>query len=181
MRSMTGNISGMADGFYLSQVWRTTDERYMLFETDKWSPFVEDDQDDNTGYMFYTMPVFGLPHGKEYLSQRTEDNNVLKLHVVLRDGSSLDFIYDVGKIIRYRGLDEQVATRLMNTTRADLDTSIDIDTTILLDLQLDLVINIDTVDNIPELPDVDPEPPTTSGIDAQVDPWEDGGTVDVGL
>ena len=181
MRSMTGNISGMADGFYLSQVWRTTDERYMLFETDKWSPFVEDDQDDNTGYMFYTMPVFGLPHGKEYLSQRTEDNNVLKLHIVLRDGSSLDFTYDVGKIIRYRGLDEQVATRLMNTTRADLDAGIDIDTTILLDLQLDLVINVDTVDDIPDLPDVDPEPPSSSGFDAQVDPWDDGGTVDVGL
>ena len=181
MRSMTGNISGMADGFYLSQVWRTTDERYMLFETDKWSPFVEDETDTNTGYMFYTMPVFGLPHGKEYLSQRTADNNVLKLHIVLRDGSALDFTYDVGKIIRYRGLDEKLATRWLTATRADIDANIDIDTTILLDLQLDLVIDVDTVDKIPDLPYVDPEPPSSSGFDAQVDPWEDGGTVDVGL
>jgi hypothetical protein len=181
MRSMTGNISGMADGFYLSQVWRSTDERYMLFETDKWSPFVEDETDTNTGYMFYTMPVFGLPHGKEYLSQRTEDNNVLKLHIVLRDGSALDFTYDVGKIIRYRGLDEKLATRWLTATRADIDANIDIDTTILLDLQLDLVIDVDTVDKIPDLPYVDPEPPSSSGFDAQVDPWDDGGTVDVGL
>lgn len=175
MRSITGNISGMADGFYLSQVWRTTDERYMLFETDKWSRQLEDNQ--QTDYMFYTMPVFGLTHGKEYLAERTEDNNVLKLHVVLRDGTSRDFTYNVGKIIRYRGLEENVEAGI----DASIDLEANLETILLLELQLDLVISVNTVDEIPYLPDVDPEPSSKSGFDAQVDPWEDGGTVDVGL
>lgn len=179
MRSITGNISGMADGFFFSQVWRTTDERYMLFETDKWSRSVDDNQ--QTGYMFYTMPVFGLTHGKEYLAERAEDNNVLKLHIVLRDGTSRDFTYNVGKIIRYRGLEENVEAGI----NAGIETSINLDATLetnlLLDLQLDLVISVETVPDVPDLPDVDPEPSSKSGFDAQVDPWEDGGTVDVGL
>jgi hypothetical protein len=178
MRSMIGNITGMADGFYLSQVWRTQEERPMLFDIDKWSR-ISDGTFDKTGYMFYTMPVFGLPHGKEYIAQRTEDNNVLTLFIALKDGSTRTFSYNVGKLIRYRGLEENVNANI--EAGVNIDLIADLDTTLLLDLELDLVINIDTVDEIPDLPDVEPEPSSGSGFDAHVDPWDDGGTVDVGL
>lgn len=163
LRSMIGNISAMADGFQLSQYWRTTDERYMLFEREKWAQTYDTDT-IGVGRMYYALPVFGLPHGKEYVAQRTEDNNVLTLYVTLVDGSTRTFTFNVGKEIKYRGLEENVYK--------DLDPELLID--LLMDLELELEIEI-------ELPPVKPQSESSSGFDAEVDPWEDGGTIDIGL
>ena len=43
-----------------------------------------------------------------------------------------------------------------------------------MDLELELEIEI-------ELPPVKPQSESSSGFDAEVDPWEDGGTIDIGL
>ena len=164
MSSMTGNISGMADGFLMSQYWRTTEERYMLLEKDKWT-YTSASNPKGPGLMYYSLPVFGLPHGKERVNQREIDNNVLTLCVTLIDGSTRVFTFNVGKEIKYRGLDDEV--------NAELDAALMLD--LLMDLELDLEIEI-------ELPPVEaPGGSTSSGFDAHVDPWEDGGTVDVGF
>ena len=169
MRSMVGSITGMADGFFLSQTWRTSDERPMLFEADKWT-VTGADSPYGPGRMYYSMPVFGLAHGKEYVAQRKDDNNVLTLCITLVDGSQKIYTYNVGKLIKYRGLEAGVS--------AELHTNLE--TSLLLELQLDLVIDVTTVDEIPDLPNVKPDK-GGSGFDAEVDPWEDGGTVDVGF
>lgn len=163
LASITGNISGMADGFLMGHYWRTTDERYMLFEKDKWS-LTSASNPKGPGLLYYSLPVFGLPHGKEYLAQRTDDNNVLTLFVTLIDGSTRTFTFNVGKDIVYRGLEEDVNSNLDATLLLEL----------LMDLELDLEIEL-------ELPPVEPKGDTSSGFDAHVDPWEDGGTVDIGL
>ena len=167
MSSIIGNISGMADGFMMSQVWRTTDERYMLFEREKWS-LTSGDNPRGAGLMFYSLPVFGLPHGKELISQRTDDNNVLTLYVTLVDGSSRTFTFNVGKDITYRGLEDNVSTELVR----ELDPTMMLD--LIMELNLDLELEI-------ELPPVKPKDESSSGFDAHVDPWEDGGIVDIGF
>ena len=163
MRSMIGNISGMADGFLMSQYWRTTDERYMLFEREKWT-FTTYTNPKGPGLLYYSLPVFGLAHGKEFVSQRTEENNVLTLYVTLVDGSTRTFTFNVGKEIVYKGLEDNINAQLEATLLLEL----------LMELELELEIEI-------ELPPVVPSSESSSGFDAHVDPWEDGGTVDVGF
>jgi len=170
MQSVVGNIDGMAEGFYLSQVWRTENSGTQYLSGWK----VEYD-DKGNAYIVISVPTMGLPHGKEFESQRDSTDNVLKLHFTLKDGTTIDYTYNVGKYIHYTD-----------------DNGGDIEGTVLkpADVTLELLLELDAPlvpeETLPELPDVTPVTPDdpgtkTGGFDAEVAPWEDGGTVDIGL
>ena len=162
---LTGSISGMADGFYLTHAYRTEEERTMLLPTNQWTLTTREDSQGT--FLFHTIPVFGLPHGKELVESREPDSNIFKLHAVLRDGTTMLYTYDVGKLIKYRGLVGEL--------------SFGYDMNIELELDLDLILSIDTIgeDNIPHFPNVDPEDYTSSGFGADVEAWQDGGETDL--
>ena len=102
--SIEGSISGMAEGFYLSRVNRTSESGSMRLINDnshRWSVEMYGEPQDSTGYIHFALPTFGLPYGKELLEQRQENDNTLKLNVTLTDGSVIQVAYDVGKQIKY--------------------------------------------------------------------------------
>ena len=159
LSSLTGSITGMADGFYLYSFDRTDLPRAMLLPTDKWTKYKEE-VEHKTVYLYHQTSVFGLPHGKEHVSSRDEDFNVLTLYATLIDGTELIYTYNVGKIIRYRNLEE----------------GMEFNNDMHLELELDLYVDINTVgeDNIPIFPDVDPSEQTDSAFEADVEPWQEG-------
>ena len=159
LSSLTGSITGMADGFYLYSFDRTDLPRTMLLPTDKWTKYKEE-VEHKAVYLYHQTSVFGLPHGKEHVSSRDEDFNVLTLYATLIDGTELIYTYNVGKIIRYRNLEE----------------GMEFNNDMHLELELDLYVDINTVgeDNIPIFPDVDPSEQTDSAFDADVEPWQEG-------
>ena len=162
LRAVEGSIDGMADGFFLSQSWRTETTSSLLLN--QWKA-VFDHEDNSMGWLTISIPTFGLPHGKEMEWQRTETDNIIHLHFTLVDGSALDFSYNVGKFIEYHGNIEDIIAR------TDLT------------LELLLVIDADTGGGdfpYPELPDVKDD--GNGGVfDAYVDPWEEGGDISVPL
>lgn len=159
LSSLTGSITGMADGFYLYSFDRTDLPRAMLLPTDKWTKYKEE-VERKTVYLYHQTSVFGLPHGKEHVSSRDEDFNVLTLYATLIDGTEKIYTYNVGKIIRYRNLEE----------------GMEFNNDMHLELELDLYVDINTVgeDNIPIFPDIDPSEQTDSAFDADVEPWQEG-------
>ena len=168
LRSLTGSISGLADGFYITQGWRTMEERQMLLEPDKWS-VTNESHPKGAGLMYYGINVFGLPHGKELVIDRPEGSNELILQATLIDGSTRTFTFDVGEDIVYRGIEGIIDANIETELDADLFLEL------LMDLDLDLDIEI-------ELLKVEPESGgTSSGFDAHVEPWDEGETVDIGL
>ena len=159
MRSVEGSITGMADGFRLGQIYRTQETATLLldnWQTNQVSP------DGREGWITTHLPTFGLPHGKETAESRKEEDNVITLHFTLRDGSTRDFTYNVGKYVKYRLESGHYVSR---TT---------------LELDLELIIEAPLFD-VPELPDVTPSEGGGGGFDAHVDDWDDGGTIDIGM
>ena len=91
-----------------------------------------------------------------------EKDNILSLRLTLVDGKAYDFVYDVGKLIRYIDPEGKVEQRIRY--REDLR-------------HLQLEVNLpDPID----LPEVDPTTDTGAGFDARVADWEDGGVIDMG-
>ena len=167
LRAVEGYINGMADGFLLSQVWRTETTGTLLL--DQWKAKF-DHEDNGLGWITTSIPTFGLPHGKEIEWQRTETDNVILLRFTLIDGTTREFTYNVGKFIKYRGdIGDIIA-------RTDLT------------LELLLVIDADTGRTgeggedfpFPELPDVENDG-NGGAFEAFVDEWEDGGDISVPL
>ena len=153
LSSLTGSITGLADGFYMTHAYRTSEEATMLLPSDKWRLTREEDK-YGPGLLYTQTSVFGLPHGKERLDSRSEEDNVLTLALRLRDGSIRVYKFNVGKEIRYRGWDEHM----------------EFDADLHLELELDLVIILEE-----PLPDVIPAGDADSGFDVEVEPWSDGG------
>ena len=153
--TIEGSISGMADGFYLSRVNRTSESgtlRLMNDNSHSWTLEAYGEKQDSTGYIKFAVPSFGLPYGKELLVQRREEDNVLTLNVTLTDGSVIRKTYNVGKQIRYitpEGREAEIRYR------QDLHN---------LSLELDLSEEI-------VLPPSQSEDP--SGFDARVDKWDE--------
>jgi hypothetical protein len=173
MRSMEGYVTGMADGFYLNQRWRTREVGTIKLEG--WERDTEyektarnradGDPEENVGWMLCNVETFGLPHGRELLIQRSEKSNYIKLHFTSLDGTkTTDFSYEVGKMLRYDGDD---GTQEATFTQADVS------------LQLDLEIDAPLIDeeNLPTLPYSQPE--GSGQFDAQVEDWGDDQNVDV--
>lgn len=163
LRAVEGSIDGMADGFLLSQFWRTETTGTLLLS--QWKAMF-DYEDNGMGWLTIRIPTFGLPHGKEMEWQRAETDNVLRLHFMLIDGSTLDFTYPVGKFIKYRGEIEDMIARTDQT------------------LELLLVIDADTDGKgnfpYPELPDVENDG-NGGTFEAFVDDWEEGGDISIPL
>lgn len=168
MRSMEGYITGMADGFYLNQRWRTKDvgtiklenfERDYEYEKSMARRSDDPTPEENVGWMTCSVETFGLPHGRELLKDRVPESNYIMLHFTLIDGRSVEFAYHVGKNIRYEGDD------------GNLDYFYQADVA----LELDLVI--DAPFEVPIMPYAQPE--GTGQFDAEVEPWGDDQEVDV--
>ena len=167
MKAMDGYITGMADGFYPNQGWRTTEAG--TIKLSGWTPEsrsktrADDDEEDNVGWMTCDVETFGLPHGRELLKDRVPESNYIMLHFTLLDDSSIDFAYRVGKEIRYEG-DDGSLTSFLQT-----------------DVALELNLEIDTPyyenDEVPILPYT--QPSGTGAFDAEVQPWGDDEIIDV--
>ncbi len=158
IRTVEASLSGLADGFYLSHVNRTTETGTILFDPARWEKHKIREEADSMGLLSIKVPVFGMPYGKELLSERKETDNVLTFHFTLVDDRTVDLSYDVGKQILYitpEGREAQIRYR------QDLQN---------LKLELDL-------HEVLVLPPA--ESNTGAGFDAEVDEWDDGGAFDV--
>ncbi len=174
MTKVIGNISGMSDGFLLTQAWRRAESGYHLLDNWKISDITYENGDTlrSVGYVSTTIRTFGLPRGRELDSQRDSTSNVLSLCFTLIDGKQHVFRYPVGKMIKYRKMD--VDTRRANDTElggifAKTDVS----------LELDLIVDAPFYEEeeVPNLPYA--QPTGTGSFDAEVEPWGDEENVDV--
>ena len=163
LRTINGSISGMADGFYMSHINRTTETGTLRFDPEQWTrtryQYADGSTTDSIGVISTRVASFGLPHGKELLSQRDSTDNVLKLNFTLANDSVINLTYNAGHLIRYitpTGREAEIRYR-----------------TDLQHLKLEIVLP-----DIIDLPWV--LPTGGAGFDAWVDPWEDGGTFDLG-
>lgn len=148
------SISGMADGFYLNKVDRTTESGIMFLNKWKFKP-AEDTTD--YGVISSEIPCFGLPFGKEMAVNRDSTDNVLEIHFYLADGKTeFHRTFNVGKIMKYF------------TPSGDAMTKAEA----LKHIQVEIYI-----EEIIDIPDIEPSQ-TASGFDATVDEWEFGGTFD---
>ncbi len=170
MRSMEGYVTGMADGFYLNQRWRTKEVGTIKLENwtrdteyEKARRRADEDPEENVGWMLCNVETFGLPHGRELLKDRVPESNYIMLHFTLLDGRTVDFAYHVGKNIRYEGDDGTLELFY----QADVA------------LELDLVIDAPFYENeeVPIMPYSQPE--GSGQFDAEVQPWGDDENVDV--
>lgn len=164
LRSMEGNISGMADGFYLNRVDRTQETGTLLFDTWKIEPIAGE---IDKGWVKTTLDTWGLPLGKEKVANRDSTDNVLNLAFLLngkdtRGNNTFTYSYPVGKTMKYLTPTGDAMTKAEALKHIEVEITID-------------------GDWAPELPDVDPDESTSgAGFDAHVADWEDGGTISLG-
>ncbi|MBO7067149.1 MAG: DUF5119 domain-containing protein [Bacteroidaceae bacterium] len=174
MASVVGNISGMADGFLLTQAWRRPQTNYHLL--DNWSrsaiTYEDDDSLKSVAYISTTIRTFGLPRGRELDEQRDSTSNILSLCFTLIDGKQHVFHYPVGKMIKYRRADIETPTAY--GTRAGSYFS-KTDVTLELDLIVDAPFYED--EEVPNLPYA--QPSGSGSFDAEVEPWGDDEIIDV--
>lgn len=155
--SVEGNITNMADGFYLTQLHATSGKCTHLL--DGWKMH-RDSKDSKDGYITTTIKTFGLPHGTEDVTNRDSTLNYLTLYFQLADGKTTKkFVYPVGHLFKYIGTNTHKISAMVS-------------------LELDLTLDAKS-GTIPELPDVVPSGDAGTGFDATVDDWEDGGSEDV--
>ena len=159
MKSIEASISGMADGFYMSQIYRTRETGTIELDPKGWQFVTYGEEQDSMGIIANKTVTFGLPHGKELLAERDSADNVLAFRITLANDSVQQCAFNVGKAIRYitpEGREAQIRYR------RDLH-----------DLRLEI-----------DLSDVIVMPPMEgragTGFDAKVAEWEDGGTFDIG-
>ena len=170
MRAMEGYVTGMADGFYMNQRWRTTEVGTLKLENwtrdteyEQARRRAEGDPEENVGWMLCNVETFGLPHGRELLKDRVPESNYIMLHFTLLDGRTVDFAYHVGKNIRYEGDD------------GTLEVFFQADVALELDLVIDAPFYEDS--EVPLMPYSQPE--GSGQFDAEVEPWGDDENVDV--
>ena len=175
MASVIGSISGMANGFYLSQAWRRTEQGYHLLDGWKRSAltFLNGDTLKSVAYINDTIRTFGLPHGKELDEQRDSMSNMLSLMFTLIDGKQHVFRYPVGKMIRYRNKVDTDTPTEKNTRAGSYFSKTDV--TLELDLIVDAPFYED--DEVPNLPYA--QPSGTGAFDAEVSDWGDDEIIDV--
>ena len=166
-----GYVSGLADGFLFSQKWRRSnvgDIKLNHWRIDGYETPSNSRRADGDGYkvgwIATDIQTFGLPHGRELLHQRTPQSNFLKLHFTMIDNNTIEFNYDVGKMIHYDGDDGSLDVTFEKSN---------------VSLQLDLEIDANTVgeDEIPTIPYA--QPSGTGAFDAEVEDWGDDENIDV--
>ena len=152
MDDVQGFVSGLSDGFLMSHTWRH--ENVGAVKLLGYTAHAVQGE-PNTAWLTFDVATFGLPHGKERPSQRTENTCLLQLCFTLVDGRRHYVNYNVGRIIHYMKDDEELFTRD--------------------DVTVPLEIVIDPV----ELPYA--QPTGTGAFEAEVADWEDTETIDVGF
>ena len=161
IQSLEASLSGLADGFYLSKVNRTSKSGTVKLHTwDRWKKVATGLPADSMGWICDSIDSFGLPYGKETKAERLEKDNVLSFYITLVNGDVIQLSYNVGKNITYltpKGEEARIRYR------EDL-----------YNLKLEIDLPEDII-----LPPV-PDSRTGAGFDAKVDDWEDGGTIDMG-
>ncbi len=161
IQDLEASLSGLADGFYLSKVNRTSESGIVKLHTwDRWKKTAIGLSVDSMGYICDSIGSFGLPYGKETKAERLEKDNVLSFYITLVNGDVLQLSYNVGKNITYltpKGEEARIRYR------EDL-----------YNLKLEIDLPEDII-----LPPV-PDSRSGAGFDAKVDEWEDGGTIDMG-
>lgn len=182
MKSVIGNISGMANGFMLSQAWRRSQTCYQLL--DNWTAKAAPEESDSlhsVGYISTRISTFGLPHGRELLSQRDSTSNLLTLCFTLVNGKQHSFTYSVGKDIKYKDAeldissgDQPLDPKETDGSSTDGSKSFN-QTDVALELELLIETPFFTDDYVPNLPYA--QPTGTGTFDAEVEDW--GEDVDV--
>ena len=159
---LEASLSGLADGFYLTKVNRTSESGIVKLHTwDRWKKTAIGLPADSMGYICDSIASFGLPYGKELISERLAADNILTFHITLVNGDVVEYAYNVGKNISYiTPTGEEARIRY----REDLH-----------DLRLEIDLPEDII--LPSVPD---DTRSGAGFDARVDEWEDGGTIDMG-
>jgi hypothetical protein len=158
IKSVEANISGMADGFYFSKIRRTSETGTLKLTG--WRANMIGEAGDSTAVLTDSIASFGMPYGKELISERDSADNILTFNITLRNDSVVQYTYKVAKDMHYIKPD---GTEARIRYRQDLQN-------IRLEIDLpDLIV----------VPDI-PGPLPGAGFDAKVDPWEDGGTFEFG-
>lgn len=152
------NISGMADGFSFSHINRTT-QTGTLKLTD-WTMEAIGDPADSMGIITAHIPSFGLPYGKELLSERDSADNILSFYIRLVNDSVQQCTFKVSKDMHYIKPDGREAQIRHRTDLQNIRLEIDLS---------DIIV----------MPPI-PIPSGGAGFDAKVDEWEDGGTFEFG-
>lgn len=171
IRTVEGSISGMAGGYMLTQHHPSTSTATHLL--DEWRSTTDADSTAN-GVITASISTFGLPYdGISDIGSRDSTANVLTLFFSLRDGKTTQTIkYNVGNRFQYvsaESNDRSQAESNSNSSKANIATRAASIRTLYLDL---------TINDGPTLPDVQDDN-NSSGFNADVDPWEDGGNTDV--
>jgi len=162
MAAVRSYVTGLSTGCSLSQVWRNADPGTLSLSS--WTA-VKDTLNDGEGWIYTRIPTFGFLSGKEYTAQRDSADNVIKFNFTLRDGTEKAFVFNAGKLIHYIGHEPGAIL-----TQSDVVQE--------LELVLDLPYIAD--EEVIVLPDVEYSE-KAGGFDAIVEPWEDGGTINIGL
>jgi hypothetical protein len=176
MESVIGSISGMANGFLLTQAWRRPDQGVHLLENWKMSDITYENGDTlkSVGYISTTIRTFGLPRGRELDSQRDSTSNTLSLCFTLIDGTEHVFRYPVGKMIKYRNVEvESRRAGEANDSIKGYFAKTDVT------LELDLIVDAPFYEEeeVPNLPYAQPK--GTGAFDAEVEDWGDDENIDV--
>lgn len=158
LASIEGSISGLADGFYLSQIRRTSETGTIRLNPDQWERIKLGDDADSLGLVTTRVASFGLPYGKELLELRDSADNILTLCFGLANDSLVFRQFKVGKNIKYITPEGREA---LIRYRQDLR-------------NLELVLDLPDIINLPHV-----TPAEGAMFDARVDEWEDGGTLDL--
>jgi hypothetical protein len=176
MQSVIGSISGMANGFLLTQAWRRPDQGVHLLDNWKMSDITYENGDTlrSVGYVSTTIRTFGLPRGRELDSQRDSTSNILSLCFTLIDGTQHVFRYPVGKMIKYRNVEVE-SQRADESNDSIKGYFAKTDVTLELDLIVDAPFYED--EEVPNLPYAQPK--GTGAFDAEVEDWGDDENIDV--
>lgn len=163
MTGVIGNLSGLADGFLLSQAWRRPQTGYILLDNWTATPAPEEsDSVTSVGYITTHVSTFGLPRGRELIIDRDSLSNLLSLCFTLIDDTQHLFRYPVGKEIKYR---EAELTGVFSK----------------VDVTLDMELLVETPFYEKHDPIILPyaQPTGTGAFDAEVAPWGDEETIEV--
>lgn len=155
MRSLEASITGLADGCYLTHPELPTDTCNMYLNN--WRTSLDSNNTD--GWVTTTVNCFGLPVGYKRVENRAANLNTLRLAFTLRDNTPRYFTFEVGDLFHYyEGNADETAVGYI---------------TLNLELKLDINLPNRTI----TLPDVTDN--NSSGFNADVDPWEEGGNTDI--
>lgn len=166
-------LTGMADGFYLSRVWRTADTCMLWLEDweQRRGTLAEVsggtiEGDSVRDWMVCHTSTFGIRHGKERAQDRLAEDNNLWLMYMLRGGGQVTYRYPVGKTLHYRDVAEDIFA-------GDYEERLPISGS----LQLDIDLVIDEPFDYPVLPQMGDTVPSL--FDVTVEPWAIGDSTSV--